>query len=242
MTIAETKRESRFARSLIGLAVLLFVVTVLYANRSTDIADIAIRNEAQFKEWAVQSCLTACLTVVLVYALTTSLPVPVASIGSLFVGWLFGFWIGVPVVSIGSTLGASITFLITRYYFHDSIRAISSKQLESLQKGFLRDGIYYIAALRLLPGLPFFLVNAFLAQTRVSFWTFWTTSMISMLPATAIYVSAGATFPSLARIRDDGLRSVMSWQLGLAFAALAVQPVVFRVLVARYRREKKANV
>lgn len=220
----------------------LAIASVLYFNRQFDLIDIAIRNERQLQNWVSQSPLATSIIAAFGYAVITSLPIPVASFGSIFVGWLFGFWLGLPIVSIGSTIGASITFLATRYCFYGFTHSIKSQHLQSFQQGFIRNGMLYIASLRLVPGLPFFIVNVFLSQTRVSFLMFWTISMLSMLPASAVYVVAGSSLPSLNEIRDVGLRGVMSWQLAIAFTVLAVQPFVFKVLVGRYRKAEKSNV
>ena len=242
MTFSEKENHFRLVRYSAGIAILLMIVSVLYFNRKTDLVDIVIRNERQLQNWVSQSPFAASIIAALSYAVITSLPIPLASVGSIFVGWLFGFWLGLPIVSIGSTLGASITFLVSRYCFYEFTRSIKSQHLESFQKGFVRDGTFYIASLRLMPGLPFFLVNVFLSQTRVAFLVFWTISMLSMLPASAIYVVAGSTLPSLTDIHDDGMRSVMTWPIVIAFVVLAVQPLLFRWIIRRYRKAEKANV
>ena len=64
-------------------------------------------------------------------------------------------------------------------------------RLERLNEGVRRDGAYHLVTLRLLPVLPFWVINLVMGLTPIGTWTFYWASQLGMLPATVIYVYAG---------------------------------------------------
>lgn len=52
----------------------------------------------------------------LVYMMVTAFSLPLASILTLGAGTLFGFWKGLVLVSFASSLGATLAFLVSRYF------------------------------------------------------------------------------------------------------------------------------
>ena len=74
-------------------------------------------------------------------------------------GALFGRWLGTGVVSIASTLGAALAFLSSRYVLRDWVQRKFGGRLESINRGVEKDGAYYLFTLRLIPAVPFFLIN-----------------------------------------------------------------------------------
>jgi uncharacterized membrane protein YdjX (TVP38/TMEM64 family) len=58
----------------------------------------------------------------LIYVAVAALGLPAAAAMTLAGGALFGLWVGLAVVSLASTLGACLAFLLSRYVLRDSIR------------------------------------------------------------------------------------------------------------------------
>ncbi len=105
-------------------------------------------------------------------------------------GALFGSVIGVILISISSTIGASITFLIARYFARDSIvRWLSkNKTMKRLDKLTEEHGMILVGLTRLIPLFPFTLLNYGFGLTKVSFKTYVFWSWLGMLPGTIIVV------------------------------------------------------
>ena len=161
-----------------------------------------------------------------IYVAVTALSLPVAAIASLVGGALFGRWLGTAVVSIGSTLGATLAFLSSRYVFRDWVEQRFGQRLQPLRRGIERDGAYYLFTLRLVPVAPFFLINLAMGLTRMSTWTYTWVSMIGMLPGTFLYVYAGE---ALAEVESP--EGLLSRQVLFALALLGVVPLAIRKLV-----------
>jgi len=157
----------------------------------------------------------------LIYVLFTSLNIPAAALLTVAGGALFGFWVGVILVSFASTIGAVIAFLGTRYLFRDGIEKKFSKQLASINKGVETDGALYVFGLRLVPIFPFFLVNMLLALTKIKTFTFYLASQIGMFFGTAVFVNAGKQLSEV-----DSLGDILTPTMLASFALLGVFPII----------------
>lgn len=167
------------------------------------------------------------------YVLVAAASVPGAIVLTLAGGALFGLVEGILLVSFASTLGATLSMLASRYLFRDAVRRRFGARLAGIDAGMAQDGPLYLFGLRLVPVVPFFLINllAGLIPIRVS--TFWWVSQVGMLPVTLVYVNAGT---QLSRV--SGVSGLLSPSLLGAFALLAVLPWLSRGILKRIRRRR----
>ena len=86
------------------------------------------------------------------------------------------------------------------------------------------------------PVAPFFVINLVMGLTPIRARTFWWVSQLGMLPGTCVYIYAGSRVPSLETLARDGVGSVLSWQLILAFVLLGVFPLAVKKLLDWARR------
>ncbi|HEX4924645.1 MAG TPA: TVP38/TMEM64 family protein [Bdellovibrionales bacterium] len=152
---------------------------------------------------------------------------------TLIAGALFGPVLGIVVVSVASTVGACFAFLIARYFARESVSAWlnKSERFRKLDKLTETHGSTIVALTRLVPILPFNLLNYAFGLTRVPFWTYLFWSWVCMLPATAIYViGMDVVASALAEGR-------VSWSLA---GLLAVIAALFATLY-RFARKKLAT-
>jgi uncharacterized membrane protein YdjX (TVP38/TMEM64 family) len=105
-------------------------------------------------------------------------------------GALFGSVIGVILISISSTIGASLTFLIARYFARDTVARWLSKNktIERLDRLTEEQGVAIVGLTRLIPLFPFTLLNYGFGLTKVSFKTYVFWSWLCMIPGTIIVV------------------------------------------------------
>src|SRR5262245_33891663 len=132
-----------------------------------------------------------------VYVAVTALSLPGAAILTLVAGALFGRWVGTGVVSAASTLGATLAFLSSRYVLRDWVQRRFGDRLEPINRGVEKDGAYYLFTLRLVPVVPFFLINLGMGLTPIRLTTFAAGSWLGMLPGTFLYVNAGTELATL---------------------------------------------
>jgi len=104
-------------------------------------------------------------------------------------GVLFGpFW-GVVYTAFGSTFGAGLVFLVSRYLARDWVAGkLAGTRLMSLDEKVARHGWKIVAITRLIPIFSFSLLNYAFGLTRVSFWPYLAATFVCMLPYTIAFV------------------------------------------------------
>jgi uncharacterized membrane protein YdjX (TVP38/TMEM64 family) len=197
--------------------------------------DYLASQESTLRQYRLNYPIGVTIIAIAAYVAVAGGSLPGATVLTLAYGWYFGFWQGLLVVSFGSTGGATLAFLITRYFLQSWIQQRFAGKLESINAAFDREGAYYLFTLRLVPAVPFFVINAVMGLTKISPVTFWWVSQLGMLPGTAAYVYAGSSVPSLKQLAEEGVGGVISWQLLLAFAILGLLPLVIKRVVAVLR-------
>lgn len=169
------------------------------------------------------------------YVVVTGLSLPGATILTIAFGWYFGFWRGVLLVSFSSTAGATLAFLLSRYILRDAVQSRFGERLAGFNAALEREGAFYLFTLRLIPAVPFFVINVVMGLTPLRTWTYWWVSQIGMLAGTAVYVYAGSSVPDLATLAAQGAGGILSPQLIAAFVLLGVFPIVVRKAMQRIR-------
>ncbi len=162
-----------------------------------------------------------------IYVVATALSLPgAATLLTLAAGALFGLGWGTVFVSFASSIGATLAMVIARWLFQEQVQSRFKTQLELINRGMARDGVFYLLTLRLVPVFPFFAVNLAMAVTRMKVWQFYLVSQVGMLAGTMVFVNAGT---ELGRIASPG--DVVSNGLITSFVLLGLFPLLAKWLV-----------
>ena len=147
-------------------------------------------------------------------------------------GGLFGSWLGVILVSLSSTIGASFSFLIARYFARDAVAHWLSRRekFKKLDRMTEEHGAVMVAITRLVPIFPFNLLNYGFGLTGIPFWTYLFWSWLCMLPGTVLYVVGVDAVIQLIVLRK------VPWTL---FGVIAGVGVLLALLVKFARRKIK---
>ena len=162
----------------------------------------------------------------LIYVAVTALSLPGAALLTLAGGAVFGFFTGLIIVSFASTIGATLAFVFSRFMFREAVQKKFSSQLQTINNGIEEEGAFYLFTLRLIPVVPFFVVNLLMGLSTIKTLVFAAVSQLGMLPGTAVFVNAGN---QLAQI--DTLKDILSPSLIIAFALLGIFPIVAKKLI-----------
>ncbi|MEM6778694.1 MAG: TVP38/TMEM64 family protein [Planctomycetota bacterium] len=173
-----------------------------------------------------------------IYVAVTGLSLPGAAVLTLAYGWYFGLIPGVILVSFASTTGATVAFLLSRYLLRETVIAKFGDKLESFNENLEQEGAFYLFTLRLIPAVPFFVINVVMGLTPMRARTFWWVSQIGMLAGTLVYVYAGTTFPTLAALAERGTSGILTPQLLCAFFALGVFPLAAKLVLREVRNRR----
>ncbi len=148
-------------------------------------------------------------------------------------GSIFGTVTGAAWMSLGSSMGATISFLTARHLLRDYFEDRFAFATARVNRGLDAEGVSYLFGLRLVPLVPFFAINPLMGLTRLRTWTFFWVSLLGMLPVTLLYVNAGAEVG-----RIDSLGGLLSPTLVGSFALLAACPLLARRGLAWLRRTR----
>lgn len=167
------------------------------------------------------------------YVGVTALSLPGATILTLAAGAGFGLVWGTIVASFASTIGATLAMLAARTVLRDTMEKRFGNRLTEVNKGITRDGAFYLFSLRLIPAIPFFVLNLVMGLTRIRTRTFFWVSQLGMLAGTVVYVYAGTQIAAI-----DSLRSILSPGLVGAFVLLGIFPLATKKILDAFKRHK----
>jgi uncharacterized membrane protein YdjX (TVP38/TMEM64 family) len=200
------------------------------------------RRESQLRAFQHQHSILVYGIALLVYVAVTGLSLPGAAVLTLAYGWYFGFLSGVVLVSFASTAGATLAFLLSRFLFRAVIQHRFGDRLDKFNRALEREGPFYLFTLRLIPAVPFFVINAVMGLTPIRLRTFWWVSQLGMLPGTAVYVYAGSTVPNLQTLAERGVGAVFTpgqlTRILVAFVILGSFPLIVRWTMKRMSRKR----
>src|SRR5438067_1245172 len=155
------------------------------------------------------------------YVAITALSIPGATVLTLIGGAVFGLLWGTLLVSFAASLGATLAFLASRFILRDWVRSRFGPQLARVDRGVQREGALYLFTLRLIPAVPFFVINLAMGLTAMRPWTFYWVSQVGMLAGTLVYVNAGTQLAAIATPRQ-----ILSPALIGAFVLLGIFPLL----------------
>lgn len=188
-------------------------------------------HRAALLAWHEAAPLRSAAIFVLCYAGAVALSLPGAIWLTIAGGFLFGPVAGVLCSVAGATSGAVLVFLAARYVFADLCRAKAGSAIARLEAGFRRNALSYLLFLRLMPVVPFWLINLVAAALDVRLATFFIATLFGIVPTTIVYVLIGN---GLGTLLDQGGEpdlgillkpEVLAPLAGLAL--LALLPVVY---------------
>ncbi len=178
---------------------------------------------------------------VAIYVAICVLVIP-GSILTLGAGAVFGVVRGSIYTSIGSTLGATVAFLLGRFLLRDWVagKVSASPRLSAVDEAVGREGWRIVFLLRLSPLIPFSLSNYVYGLTRVKTGPYVLASWIAMMPGTVMYVYLGSLARRVAELGSGGdVTSPMEWALYVVGLIATVAATVRVTVVARRALQSK---
>lgn len=163
----------------------------------------------------------------LIYVVATAFSLPGAIWLTFAGGALFGLTSGTIVVSFASSIGATLAMLIARFLLQDWVQSRFATQMKTINSGIYKDGGFYLFTLRLVPVVPFFVINLGMGLTPLRAVTFYWVSQLGMLPGTLVYVNAGSELGKITSLGD-----ILSAPLIGSFVLLGIFPLLVKKILA----------
>lgn len=131
------------------------------------------------------------------YGILSLVPLP-KSVVSIAAGFIWGFGLGVVLVTVASAIGAGLAFLISRALGRNLVERVTGDRLRRIDDALSEKGLRAVIVLRLIPILPFTVVNYGAGLTEVSVRDYALGTLIGVLPGTVVFVTIGVISSSLA--------------------------------------------
>lgn len=223
--------KSLHKKLLILGAVLVVIAAFMYLDLGRFLTlDYIKESQARFQEMYANNRLSVIAVYMAIYVLVTALSLPGAVVLTLAGGGFFGLMVGTLVISVASTVGATLACLVARTLLRDSVQNRFGDKLTAINEGVDREGGFYLFTLRLIPIFPFFIINLVMGLTSMRLVTFFWVSQLGMLPGTIVYVNAGK---ELAKI--DSLSGILSPPLIISFVILGLFPITVKKIMQYVR-------
>ena len=147
--------------------------------------------------WQAARPLAFLLGFMAVFTLLSALALPGCAPLALLAGTAFGAVGGTLLVGLASTLGATISFLAARHALRARVRQRLGHRLHALDTVARRDGPLWLFWLRLVPLVPYPVINPLLGLSRLSLAGFVWPSLAGLTLGSVPYVWAGTSLAGL---------------------------------------------
>lgn len=173
------------------------------------------------------------------YAVLTTVGVPMV-VMTFVAGFTFGAMYGTLYVLIGANIGANLAFDLARYLGRDFISRYIRGPIDRIDRQLRNKGFLRMLQLRLIPLIPFNLLNFAAGLSGIRKIHYVLGTMIGITPSTFIYAYTAASLmqvymagAELDEVARAALRSSALTNLGIALALLigiSLTPAIYRKL------------
>jgi uncharacterized membrane protein YdjX (TVP38/TMEM64 family) len=220
---------------------LLLLVPIVALYFSLDLKDVltldAIKaQQANLLAFRHDHPLATIAAFLVAYIVVGTVPLPSAALFAVLGGALFGLVGGFVVVTFTSTIGACAGFLISRYLLRAPLSRRFASQSKTIDEGIARDGLLYLATVRLVPVLPFSLINVAFGLSAMPLRSYYWVSQLAMAPGAILFANAGRELSKLQNLHD-----LLSPGVIASLLLIAALPWFARALVAALRRRSTST-
>ena len=117
----------------------------------------------------------------------------------LFSGFIFGKWWGIIIISISTTIGAGLLYLLAGYFFRKVIKSKLEPKFSKLKASFIKNDLMYFMGFRFIGGggTPYAIQNIIPILFDMSLKKYLIATFIGSMPSMFITVSLGSGIESV---------------------------------------------
>jgi|TARA_B100001094_G_scaffold79506_1_gene75774 uncharacterized membrane protein YdjX (TVP38/TMEM64 family) len=110
---------------------------------------------------------------------------------AIFAGFIFGKWLGLLLLVVGMTIGATFLYIFANYFLKDFIKKKFSIKFKNLEKKFKKSEFIYLLIYRFVGGIPFAISNVLPCIFNVKIKNFFLSTLVGILPSLFLICSIG---------------------------------------------------
>lgn len=146
----------------------------------------------QLHQWIAQAGIWAPIAYIVLYTVSTLLILPSTAL-NLTGGAIFGPWMGTLWTSIGAIVAAIASFAFTRTIGREIIAQKLAGRWQAMDAEMQHGGLFYIFAIRLLPIIPYGIVNFTAGLTSIRFRDYLLGTLLGTIPGILPFVLLGSS-------------------------------------------------
>lgn len=208
-----------FKKSIFGLTIICILATGLGIYMLGGI------DQVQLQTWLKQAGIWAPIIYIVLYTLGTILILPSTPL-NMSGGAIFGPGMGTLWTSIAAVIAAVVAFAFTRTVGRETVSKKLAGRWEAMDAEMRQGGLFYMFAIRLLPIIPYGLVNFAAGLTSIRFRDYLIGTILGTIPGILPFVLMGS-----------GLRSLTTGNILPFMAALGLTGILVGV-ATWYRRRR----
>lgn len=219
----KAERKIKIIKLILVIAAIITISLVLKFSKVSSVSEIIdlIRNSSR----------VGIITYILLFAFLPTFFIPVTVL-AIAAGAVFGFWQASLYTFIGAFFNSTITYVMSKYFAYDLINDYAnskySTEYEKLKKNTKgKDGFILMMVLRLLPLVPYTLLNYLSGVVGYDYKIFIVSTLLGIIPGMFCYVNIGA----------NSLNG-FSPQLVISISILIVFLIVTTILAKKYYNKK----
>jgi len=213
----------------LALAALLAAVIILYFVGGGD----KYLSISLYQDLFTRSPLATSAIFFMIFFVGTSCSLPVTGAMIVISGIVFGHLAGFLISIFASTLGGTMAFFSVRILFKDIIQRRFATHIDVINKGVEKEGALYVFGLRMVPVIPFWLLNLLVGLTSMRAPVFMLSTLLGMVPVTLILTYAGS---QLGQVESFSMTAIFTPGLILSLCLLATFPFLAKAIVGLSRR------
>ncbi len=163
------------------------------------------------KSWLKNSGIWAPVTYIVIYVVATILVLPSTAL-NLTGGAIFGPWLGTFWTSVAAIVAAIASFIFARTIGHEAVSRRLAGRWQAIDAEVQQGGVFYMFAIRLVPIMPYGLVNFAAGLTSVSFKDYLIGTILGTVPGVLPFVLLGSS----------GLKAIRTGEMMPLVGALAL--------------------
>ncbi|WDR02849.1 TVP38/TMEM64 family protein [Devosia algicola] len=229
-----------------GILAGILIVGLLLGWQHYFTLDYLAEIRTTIKSFAAEQGIVAVLSYVLAYGIAVAVAFPATWLLTLIGGFIYGWLFGGLMAAVGATIGATVLFWAARTAFGDGLRERAKGTANKMASGFEGNAFSYLLAMRLLPILPFALVNIVPALFKIPTGIYVAATFLGILPGVFIYAYLGQGIEGVLSVAAEsgttvGLGDLVTPEITLGLMGMALLACVAPVYKFIRSRKQPAS-
>ena len=158
--------------------------------------EFIVKKIFKFKEFTSNNLLVSYAIFSISYIIVVAFSIPIASSLTILGGMIFG-WYAFFIIIFSATIGSVVVFIAAKTIANHFFKKKTYPFLKKLDKGFKKNDLLYLISLRLIPLIPFWVVNVIPAIFDMKIKSYILGTFLGIIPGTFTYVWLSISFSTI---------------------------------------------